>query len=127
MNDKEKPFSLRDRLTSFRYAFSGLAHLVLKEHNFRIHLAAALLAIAAGLLLEISAAEWLLITIAIALVLITETFNSSIERLCDIVSPGEDVRIKKIKDTLAAAVLISALMAVVIGAVIFLPHIFRLF
>lgn len=126
MDKNRKSLSVGERLKSFRYAFKGLAELVKKEHNFRIHLIITVLVVAAGILLKISAAEWLIITITIGIVLIAEGFNSAVERLCDIVSPGEDKHIKTIKDILAAVVLISAIMAVVIGLVIFLPYILAL-
>ncbi|MEA1886617.1 MAG: diacylglycerol kinase family protein [Bacteroidota bacterium] len=122
MDKKRKSLNAGERLNSFRYAFKGLAQLVKKEHNFRIHLVITLLVVAAGILLNISAAEWLIITITIGIVLVAEGFNSAVERLCDIVSPREDKRIKTIKDILAAVVLISAIVAVIIGLVIFLPY-----
>jgi len=121
--DEKKPFSLKKRLLSFRYAFKGIAHLVIREHNFRIHLIAMVLVIAAGLILGLSSAEWLVIIITIGMVLITETLNSVVEKLCDIIAPGEDTRIKIIKDMMAAAVLIAAIISVVIGLIIFIPHI----
>jgi len=121
--DEKKPFSLKKRLLSFRYAFKGIAHLVIREHNFRIHLIAMVLVIAAGLILGLSSAEWLVIIITIGMVLITETLNSVVEKLCDIIAPGKDARIKIIKDMMAAAVLITAIISVVIGLIIFIPHI----
>lgn len=121
--DTKKSFSLKERLRSFSYAFSGLAHLVKNEHNFRIHLLAMLLVIAAGIILGISSAEWLVLVITIVMVLVTESLNSAIEKLCDIIAPDEDSRIKKIKDIMAAAVLITAIMSVIIGLIIFVPHI----
>jgi len=126
MDKKGKPFSPKERFGSFRYAFRGLALLIKREHNFRIHFAATVIVIAAGILLNINTAEWLIITLTIGIVLIAEGLNSAVEHLCDIVSPGEDQRIKNIKDILAAAVLISAIMAAIIGLIIFLPHILAL-
>ena len=126
MDKKSKPFSPGERLKSFRHAFRGIAQLVKREPNFRIHLVVTILVIAAGILLHISAAECLIITIAIGIVLVAEGLNSAVEQLCDIVSPGEDQHIKNIKDILAAAVLISAVIAVIIGLIIFLPDILAL-
>jgi len=122
MDNKEKPFSPGERLNSFRHAFRGLALLVKREHNFRIHLVVTILVVIAGILLKINTAEWLIIIITIGIVLLAEGLNSAVEHLCDIVSPGENQRIKNIKDILAAAVLISAVMAAIIGLIIFLPH-----
>jgi len=123
MDEKEKPFSLTKRLMSFRYAFRGITQLVKEEPNFRIHIVVAALVIIAGFLLRISSAEWLIILLTIGFVLAAESLNSAIEKLCDVVSPEVDERIKKIKDMLAATVLITAIIAVIIGLVIFLPYI----
>jgi diacylglycerol kinase (ATP) len=126
MADSRESFSLGKRLKSFRHAFRGLAQLVKREHNFRIHLVVTILVVIAGILLNIKTAEWLIIIIIIGVVLVAEGLNSAVEHLCDILSPDEDQRVKKIKDMLAAAVLISAVIAVIIGIIIFLPHILAL-
>ncbi|MDT8401283.1 MAG: diacylglycerol kinase family protein [Bacteroidales bacterium] len=115
------------RFMSFSHAFRGLGQLFKNEANFRIHLVITVLVSAAGIVLHISGAEWLIIILTIGFVLVAESLNSAAEKLCDIVSPGKDRRIKNIKDMLAAAVLISALTAIIIGLVIFLPHILDLF
>jgi len=44
------------------------------------------------------------------------------EQLCDYIQPNQDERIGLIKDISAGAVLISAIMVVVAGVIIFLPH-----
>ncbi len=122
-----KPFRLSDRLKSFAHAFNGIIHMVKEEPNFRIHIVATAIVIIAGICLGISTAEWLIILIVIAFVLVTEIINTSVERLCDIIQPEYDKRIKNIKDILAAAVLLSAVMSVIIGIIIFLPYILALF
>ena len=126
MENKGKPFSPGERFKSFRHAFRGLALLIKREHNFRIHIAAIVIVVAAGILLKINTAEWLIIIMTIGIVLVAEGLNSAVEHLCDIVSPVKDQRIKNIKDILAAAVLISAIMAAIIGLIIFVPHILAL-
>lgn len=117
---KSKNFSIRKRINSFRFAISGLKILIQEEHNARIHLVAALVVIAAGFLFNISTAEWLAIVFAIALVFITELINTAIENIADFVSPGKQEQIRKIKDLSAAAVLVSALIAAVVGILVFL-------
>lgn len=124
---KNKASSLKNRLMSFRHAFRGLGLLVRNEANMRIHLVLTAVVIAAGILLHISAAEWLIIILTIGFVLVAESLNSAVEKLCDLVSPDENRRIKNIKDMLAAGVLISAIMAAIVGLVVFLPHILDLF
>jgi len=114
-------FSLRERIRSFRYAFNGLFTLFREEPNALIHLAAVIIVVAAGFWLKISDTEWMLVVFAIGLVFVAELFNSAVERLADLYSRDKDERIKKIKDIAAAAVLFSALTAVVIALFIFLP------
>ena len=69
-------FSIKQRILSFGYAFNGLKILFVKEHNARIHLLAAIIAIIAGFFFNISHTEWMFIIVIIALVFITEIINS---------------------------------------------------
>lgn len=124
MNDTQ--FSFRKRLNSFVYAFRGIGLLVQNEHNARIHLVAAATAVTAGFLLKITAVEWTIIVLVIGAVLAAEAFNSALEALCDLVSPGYHESIKKAKDLAAGAVLLVAIAAAVIGSVIFIPRILTL-
>lgn len=123
---KRTKFSIRRRAHSFKYAFNGLRLLFLEEHNSRIHLVAALCAILAGILFKISLFEWIALTFAIGLVFVVETVNSSIENTADLIGLEKNNKIKRIKDLSAAAVLISAICALVIGALVFIPRIISL-
>ena len=114
-------FSLRKRIQSFRYAFSGLWFVLKHEHNFRIHLLAAVVAVLAGFYFDISTYEWLAIILVITLVLSLEMVNSAIEKLADVVSPEKNEQIKVIKDMTAAAVLLAAMASLVVAALIFIP------
>jgi len=116
-------FSIKSRLSSFKFAFQGLLSLVKNEHNARIHLLAAILAIVLGIVMKISVTEWALLTIVIGLVFISELFNTAIEKLADFVHPEWNDQIKKVKDYAAAAVFISAVIALVAGGLIFIPRI----
>lgn len=119
-------FSIKERLKSFAYAFSGLKVLVKEEHNARVHLAAMCGASAAGFVLKISAHEWIAVAFAIGLVISLEAVNSAIENIADFVSPQQHDDIKKIKDLSAAAVLIGAITAAVIGLMVFAPKLWAL-
>ena len=119
-----KCFSVKKVLRSFKFAFRGVGVLFREEHNAWVHLMAAVLAIAAGVFFRISPLEWALVAFAIGLVFAAEVFNSALERVCDIVQPAQDKRIGDIKDLCAAAVLLCAIAAAVIGLLIFLPKIF---
>ncbi len=106
---------------SFGYAFAGLTYAFKTQLNFKVHCLAALLAIALGFYLKLTTAEWLWIAAAIALVLLVELLNTAIEVLVDLVSPEQHPKAGAIKDISAAAVLISALLALVIALFIFIP------
>ncbi len=118
---KQKPFSLRARARSFRYALQGLAALLRDEHNARLHLSFAILAIALGIILHISTIEWLFIILCIGLVFATEAMNTALEALCDRVTTEQDPHIKKSKDCAAAATFLVAMASLIIGLVLFLP------
>lgn len=113
--------SLRKRICSFGYAFSGIATLFKSQPNAWIHLCAAAVAVSLGFLLHISPLEWTVIVIIIAAVFCAEALNSAIEMICDKVSPEFHPLIKKAKDLGAAAVLFLAFAALVIAAIIFIP------
>jgi diacylglycerol kinase len=124
--DKIKKFNLMDRINSIRNALSGIVVMIKSEHNFRIHLFVFLLVIVAGILLRISTAEWLVIIFVAGLVLVAECLNTAIEYLSDVISSERHIKIKKAKDVAAAGVLISAIISVVTGILIFVPRIIRL-
>ena len=123
---KQEKFSIAKRLKSFTYAFNGLRVLLKEEHNSLIHLLATVCVVVAGFAFDISSLEWVAVVFAIGLVFGGEIFNSAIEDLADVVCPERDERIKKVKDLSAAAVLVSAITALIIGLIIFIPKIVAL-
>lgn len=124
---KNDGFTLRKRLKSFKYAFHGIYLLIRYEHNAWIHSFAATCVIIAGCYFGLTKTEWIAVTLAIGLVLAAEAVNSSIEALCDLVSPDYNEAIKKSKDIAAGAVLILAISAAIVGLSIFIPKITYLF
>ena len=114
-------FSVRARLKSFTFAGRGLRWLVTDEHNAWLHLAASLLVLAAGLLLQISLSDWRWLALAIAAVWLAEAFNTAIEDLCDRISPEFDTAIGRIKDLAAGGVLIASIAAALIGLLTLVP------
>lgn len=109
---------------SFHFAFKGLKKVWQTEKNFRIHSLIALGVIIAAFYLEIQSFDYLLLLLVIALVLILEILNSSLERLVDMLSPSTHHFAKEIKDLLASAVLVAAVLAVIVGVVVFWPYLF---
>jgi diacylglycerol kinase len=113
-------------IRGFGYALKGLWYASRTQLNFRVHLMFALIACFLGYALHISSGEWLWIILCIGMVLISELFNTAMEIFSDIVSPGYDEKIGHVKDICAAAVLLTAGTALVIGAVIFVPKLIAL-
>jgi diacylglycerol kinase (ATP) len=124
--DDKKGFSVKRLLNSFGYAFHGLI-VVCRERNARIHLFVACCVIIAGSCFHLSGMEWALVAIVIGGVFAAEIINTSIETLADVVSPSYHKQIKAVKDLAAGAVLVMAIVAIVIGLLIFLPKIIHLF
>lgn len=125
--DRREPFSYKKRIKAFKYAGRGFALLAAYEHNFRIHLFAALVAIILGFLLYVSTTEWCLIILCIGGVLTAEALNTSLEVLCNRVTKNRDTLIGKAKDIAAAGVSFTALAALIVGILIFLPKLLLLF
>ena len=125
MRQNEK-FSIKKRLQSFRYAFAGLGVLFREEHNSWIHAIAAVLAVIAGFIFRICLWEWVAIVIVIGMVFAAEIINSSLERTADFVKAERDDRKRDIKDLGAAAVLVCAISAAIVGMIVFLPKIMNL-
>jgi len=123
---KNQKFSIRQRIKSFGFAFNGLKILIHEEHNSWIHLFAVFCVIIAGLFFKISASEWIAVVFAFGFVIAMEIVNSAIENISDFISPEKHDSIKKIKDLSAAAVLISAITALIVGFIIFVPKILEL-
>jgi diacylglycerol kinase len=113
-------------IRGFGYALKGIWYASKTQLNFRVHLISALIACFLGYALHISSEEWLWIILCIGIVLIAELFNTAMEIFSDIVSPGYNEKIGHVKDICAAAVLITAATALVIGGVIFLPKLIGL-
>ncbi len=112
----------KKRLTnSFKYAFQGIVQAYIGEQNLKIHTVIACLVILFGFILKISYVEWLVCLILIALVLMAEFFNTSIEYLVDLASPEIHPLAKATKDTASAGVLMMAIISAIIGLIIFVP------
>lgn len=110
------------RWHSFGFAFSGLRYMLRTQPHARIHLLAVVVVTCAASLTGLTATEWSVLVLSMALVLSLETINTSLEALADALHPSHHPLIGKAKDLAAAAVLVSALASVIIGTLIFIPH-----
>lgn len=116
-------FDMRRFVSSFRYAFKGVQYAFNSQLNFKLHFFAALFAVVLGCILDITRYDWLWIGLAVALVIMAELFNTALEELVNLVSPAYHPLAGKVKDMASAAVLCVAVLAAIIGFVIFVPRI----
>lgn len=122
-NHKEE-FSAIKRIQSFEHAGRGIKIFLKTTHNAWVEIAIAILAIWLGVVFEISQTEWFFIIISIGVVLAAEAFNTALEFDIDLTSPDYHKLAKYSKDIAAGAVLITSIMASIIGLIIFIPKIF---
>ena len=111
----------RSRIRSFKYAFEGWWYVLRTQQNAWIHALATVLVVLVSAWLKLNRVEWVLIILAIAMVWIAEFLNTAIEMVVDLVTENHHPLAKASKDVGAAAVLISALTAILIGLIILGP------
>ena len=114
-------------INSFKYAFKGIGSSLKSERNMKIHFTMMVLVIIAGIFLNISIWEWITCLILFGLVISLEMVNTAIEIVVDMVSPEYNLKAGHVKDIAAGAVLVNAIVAFIVGLLIFLPKIIRLF
>lgn len=112
----------RSRLASFRPAMVGWWHVLRHQQNAWMHAAISLAVFALGVWLQLGRLEWALIILTVVLVWMAEFVNSALEAIVDLASPDEHPLARVGKDIGAAAVLICAAAAVVVGLLVLGPH-----
>ena len=113
-------------LRSFVYAWRGVVYAVRTQRNMRVHIALAILAIALGIFLRISAVEFAMIFVAITGVFITEMINTVAEACVDLATQTYHPLARVAKDVAAGAVLVASILAVVIALFVYVPHLWSL-
>jgi diacylglycerol kinase (ATP) len=112
-------------LHAFVFASRGILRFFRFERNGYVQLLLALFTALAGMFFGITRQDWLHISICIGMVFAAEMMNTAIEKICDLIHPEQDPRIRDIKDLAAGAVLTVSLASAVIGVIIFSPYLFR--
>lgn len=113
----------KSRVKSFQVAGSGLKHAVFTQVNFQIQLCVALIVLLVAAALKFSRIEWLILIITIGIVLLAELLNTVVEVVVDLAVQEKLLPEAKIaKDVSAAAVLLVSLISVIVGLILFLPH-----
>ena len=112
---------ITSRYHSFRYAFLGWGYVLKTQRNAWIHSLVATLVILMGLWLGLTPQNWAILVITIAMVFTAEFINTAIEAVVDLASPTHHPLAKVGKDVGAAAVLVAALAAMLVGLLILGP------
>lgn len=121
--DTKQEFSVIKRAKSFVHAGRGLVLFLKTTHNAWIQIVIFLGAIGLGIYFDIPSLEWAVLALVGGFVLATEALNTAIEIDMNLTSPEYHPYARDTKDVAAGAVLISAITAIVIGLIIFLPYI----
>ncbi|CAH2462067.1 MULTISPECIES: diacylglycerol kinase family protein [Bacillus] len=109
-------------LDSFGYAIAGIYFCLRHERNMKIHSLAAVIVMCCGFYFHITTTEWIVLLIVIGIVMGLEMVNTAIEKTVDLATADIHPFAKIAKDVAAGAVLLFAIIAAVIGAIIFLPY-----
>lgn len=111
---------------SFKYASEGVFYAINHNLNMKIHILAAVLVIAASIFFDVTPFEMGILGTMILLVISTEMINTSLEEMTDLITQEHRKEAKHAKDVAAGMVLITSMGSVIVGILIFLPHITRL-
>ena len=121
---KQKTFSFQARLNSFEFAFKGIFKFFQQEPNAWIHLGATIIVFMAAIFFKVSNNEMISLVVVTGFVWVAEIFNTTVERIMDFISTEKNSKIEFIKDLAAGGVLVSAITAIVTGAIVFIPKLF---
>ena len=106
-------------LNSFKYAFCGIISAIMNERNMRFHFVAAMYVLWLSGFYDFSKIEYAILFIVIAMVIVSELFNTAIENAVDMASKSRNQMAKMSKDAAAGAVLFSAFCAAAVGVLLF--------
>ncbi|MCB0459603.1 MAG: diacylglycerol kinase family protein [Flavobacteriaceae bacterium] len=120
MFSKKEEFFM-GRVKSIQYALKGLWILLTTEHSIIIQFFIAVILTIIGFIVQLSAIEWMLQLLAIGLVMVAEALNTAVEKLTDYIHPEYDKKIGLIKDISAGGPAIAAIIAIIIGCIIYIP------
>lgn len=116
---------LRNRAKSFQYALEGSWYVLRTQKNTWIHAVASLAVVALGLWLGLLRTDWAIIIITMTTVWMAEFVNTALEAIVDMTTPEEHPLAKVAKDVSAAAVLLGACAAVLVGILILGPPLWQ--
>jgi len=108
------------------FAVRGIAHALSEERNIKFQFAAAIIAILAAFFLNISRTNLMIVIMVCFIVIILELINTAFEKLIDKLHPKRDDEIGRVKDIMAGAVLLSVILAIIIGVLVLARPVYSL-
>jgi diacylglycerol kinase (ATP) len=120
-------FDLKKFLKSFKYAFEGIHYAFKNDQNLLAHILVAFLVINVSMALKVTPFEMGILGLTIMMVIVAEMVNSAIEKMVDLITKEHRQEAKIAKDVSAGMVLLTAFAAAIIGSLIFIPYLLRLF
>lgn len=121
-----KPKGKRNFISSVKDCLNGFSYIVSSEHNFKKEIVLGIIALILSIVLKITRVEFAIILLVIALVIVSEVFNTAIEKIVDLYTKDYNEIARIAKDVSALAVLTMCIFALSIGGVIFIPKIIEL-
>jgi diacylglycerol kinase len=125
-DERKRQKGLKKFFHSFTYPIKGLRYAYRNEQNLVVDVGMAILVVIAGFIFKVSVTEWALLALTIGLVISCELINTAIEAVVDLVTEEYHPLAKVAKDTSAAAVFIFAIVAVIVGIIIFGPKLYAI-
>ena len=112
---------------SLKFAWNGIATLAKEEQSFRLQLLAAAVLTGLVVFFDLSRSETAIVVVVAAFTLVLELLNGAVERLVDLFKPRIHAYAEQIKDMMAGAVLVSSVGALIVGVLVFWPHVVEKF
>ncbi|MBT8384135.1 MAG: diacylglycerol kinase family protein [Bacteroidia bacterium] len=120
MKDPNDNF-LQGRIRSIKFALRGAWLLITTEHSIMVQFGIAIIMTIVGFIVQLTAIEWMFQLLSIGLVIVAESLNTGLEKLSDFIHPHYHKKIGFIKDISAGAATFAAIIAIIIGLIIYLP------
>ena len=128
MDLKDRNKNFRGSLArSFLFALEGLTFVIRNERNIKIHLTLAIIMTGLSYWLQITKIEWIILFLLIGGMIVIEIINTAIENVVDLVTNDYHPLAKISKDVAAAAALVYAVIAVLVGIILYAPYVIGLF
>lgn len=111
------------RIKSVKYAVIGALKLITTEHSIIVQFSIGIIMTIAGFFFGITKTEWMFQIFSIGLIMSVEGLNTAVEKIADFIHPDYHEKIGFIKDIAAGAVMFTAITAIVIGSIIYVPYV----